>query len=253
MTEQNSFGFIITRHISSDEHQNYWRECVRCIRNFYVNEQIIIIDDNSSIKNDIDNEMKEFTNIKIVISEYHGAGEILGYYYGWKYRPFNKFIVMHDSMFLQQKIPCINQNLVFLWHFDKYLGQSVDGCNNDNNVTFINYCGNKENLFKLYYDKSSWLGCFGVSSIITLEILDIIFTKYNFLNCIKNVKIRHDREAMERVFALIAFLEEPLLKTKVSIMGNILTDYPYSFNLKYVNYVNGYRNSLPIIKVWSGR
>ena len=58
MTEQNSFGFIITRHISSDEHQNYWRECVRCIRNFYVNEQIIIIDDNSSIKNDIDNEMK---------------------------------------------------------------------------------------------------------------------------------------------------------------------------------------------------
>jgi hypothetical protein len=252
MNEPEPFGFIITRNISNDIHKNYWRECVKCIRKFYANEKIIIIDDNSSLKMDKKIEMNEYYNIEIVDSEYQGAGEILGYYYGWKYRPFHKYVVLHDSMFLQSKLP-ESQNTRFLWHFDTYLGQGINGTN-DTNVTFINYCDQKEKLLNLYFDKNAWLGCFGVSSLVTLDFLDVLFSQYNFLNCIKEVKVRHHREAMERVFALIVFLEEPLLKIKSSFFGNILTDYPNAYAVKWEDYINGYRNyNIAVNKVWSSR
>jgi hypothetical protein len=249
MTNIEPFGFIITRNINNDIDKNYWHECVKCIRKFYKHEKIIIIDDNSTLKT---TEMNDYYNIEIVDSEYKGAGEILGYYYGWKYRPFHKYIVLHDSMFLQSKLP-ESQTTQFLWHFDKYLGQGING-SGDTNVTFINYCDQKEKLFDLYFDKNSWVGCFGVSSLVTLDFLDVLFSKYNFLNCIKHVKVRHDREAMERVFALIVFLEEPLIKIKSSFFGNILTDYPNAYSVKWLNYIEGYRNpSIAVNKIWTGR
>ena len=246
------FGFIVTRNINNDTDKKYWRECVSSIRKYYKEEKIIVIDDNSSLKTDIEKETKEFYNLEIVISEYLGAGEVLGYYYGWKYRPFKKFAVIHDSMFLQGKLPD-NETIKFLWHFDTYLGGGIDA-KNDTNVTFINFCNQQDKLFNLYFNKNEWVGCFGASSLITLDFVDVLFSKYNFLNCIKNVKVRHDREAMERVFALIVLLENPLLKNNPSLFGNILTDYPNAYAIKWHHYSQGFRNpNVAVNKVWSGR
>lgn len=247
-----SFGFIITRHISNATTKNYWRECVKCIRKFYAMEKIIIIDNKSIVQDDIP-ETDEYKNVMLVQSEYPGGGEVLGYYYGWKYRPFESFIVMHDSMFLQGRLPEIKESVLFLWHFDDYLGQGVEGAANDTNATFINYCERKEELFNLYYDKKAWFGCFGSASFVRLEYVDRLFTKYNFLNCLQQIKFKHDREAMERVFALIAFLEEPQLKDIPSLLGNILKGYPNAFSLRWDHYVQGYRNPHAINKVWTGR
>ena len=35
MGEFNDFGFIITRHVNSDTTNNYWNQCIRCLRKFY--------------------------------------------------------------------------------------------------------------------------------------------------------------------------------------------------------------------------
>ena len=118
-----SFGFIIVRHMTNDIDKQYWRECVECIRKFYPTEKIIIVDDNSSLQTDLNAEMSAYTNLTIIKSEYPGAGEMLGYYYGWANKPFKTFAVLHDSMFLQSKLPVLlasepdTQQVIFLWHF----------------------------------------------------------------------------------------------------------------------------------------
>jgi hypothetical protein len=246
------FGFIILRHVSMHIHNNYWKECIKCVRKYH-DEKIIVIDDNSkmNISNDIN-----YNNVTFVSSEYKGAGEILGYYYAWKYKPFESFIVLHDSMFLNYKLPKLEQKTIFLWHFDKYLGKNITDVDitNDTNLLFINYCKETERkkMLDIYYDKSKWVGCFGVASIASLDFVNTLFEKYDFESCIKNVKVRHDREAMERVYAILAFLEEPKLHVNKSLFGNILIDYKNAYFYKYNNYINDKYN-YKMIKIWSGR
>lgn len=248
------FGFIILRHITDQNTSLYWRECVSCIRKFY-DHKIIIIDDNSKVKGDFAKECSEYHNIEIHDCDIVCSGEIYAYYYAYKHRPFSKFIVLHDSMFLQGKLPDIDTKTVkFLWHFDTYLGGNRDA-KIDTNPYFINFCkiDEQEKIYDLYYDKSKWYGCFAVTSIITLSFLDKIFETYEFENAIKNVNCRHHREAMERVFALLCLLLDDKLFDDPSLFGNILTDYDNAYTVNWSHYVNGYRNKCLINKVWTGR
>lgn len=200
--------------------------------------------------------MAEYPNINIVSSEIVGSGEIYAYYYAVKYRPFSKFIVLHDSMFLQGKLPDIDIKTVkFLWHFDTYLGGAVEAQERDTNPYFIEFCkqSEKERIYKLYYDKNKWYGCYAVTSIICLSFLDEIFCTFEFENAIKNVKLRYHREAMERVFALLCFLLDDKLFDNPSLLGNILTDYEHAYSERWEHYANGHRNKCMINKVWTGR
>jgi hypothetical protein len=237
------FGFIMLRNINTSIHNEYWKECVRCIRNYY-NEKIIIIDDNSKIKNDIKKDEILFDNISIVFSEpeLKGVGEFLGYYYAWKYKPFKQFVIIHDSMFMKEKLPSINDNVKFLWHFDKHLRLI-------NFQNMINKINQSRDLLDLY-KTNSWIGCFGVASIIKLEFLNLLFEKYNLNDLIYKIKSRLDRESMERIFALMCILNDSKLNNNPSIYGNILENYPWG--LKWEEYKN---TELPykMIKIFSAR
>lgn len=256
------FGFIVLRHINNSTNSQYWRECVKCIRTFY-NNKIIVIDDNSTIVCDLKSEEKEFDNILIEESEIKGCGEVYGYYYGWKYKPFKRFFVLHDSMFIKKKIDENKINNIktvkFLWHFDKYLGKHRHeaNINNDNNLFFIQFCNeNKINeITELYYEKNKWYGCFGVSSFIHIDFLNQIFDFFGFEKTIQNVNCRAHREAMERVFALLCFLLDNTLLNNPSLFGNILTDYTNAYMIKWQSYLSNIKinNNYTIIKVWSGR
>ena len=84
MNIKNNFGFIMTRHVNSEKTNNYWNNSIRCIRRFYPDTKIIIIDDNSNyefVKADY-----EYKNIEIIQSEYKGRGELLPYFYFYKNR-----------------------------------------------------------------------------------------------------------------------------------------------------------------------
>lgn len=259
-------GFIILRHINNSITSQYWRECVKCIRKFY-NNKIIVIDDNSPIISDLKSQEKEFNNILIEKSEIHGCGEVYGYYYAWKYNPFKRFFVLHDSMFFNNKMDETKLNNVktvkFLWHFDKYLSPSpLLNTNNDNNLRFIKYCNcdsdNSDKInevIELYYNNQKWVGCFGVASFIHLDFLNQIFDVFGFEKSIQNVNCRNHREGMERVFALLCFMLDETLLANPSLFGNILTDYRNAYFMKWNNYISlapEYKN-YTIIKIWSGR
>jgi hypothetical protein len=256
-------GFIILRHINDSTSSCYWKECVKCIRKFYdVNVKIIIIDDNSSLASDDKTDFDNVDNVDIKYSELKGSGEIYGYYYAWKYRPFKKFFVLHDSMFLQDKLDDQVDTVRFLWHFDTYLGGTNNGSysrseleERDLNAFFITFCkeDQRQQIFDLYYDKNNWYGCFGVASLIDLSFLDKVFDTFDFENVIKNVKCRPHREAMERIFALLCILLDKTIVQTPSMFGNILKDYQNAYSNKWSNYINGYRTNCLINKVWSGR
>jgi hypothetical protein len=97
-----NFGFIILRHVNSDLTNKYWIECYDCIRKFYLDNPILIIDDNSNYDFITEKELKNATIIKSEFAK--GKGEILPYYYYYKNKIADRVIFIHDSVFIQERI-----------------------------------------------------------------------------------------------------------------------------------------------------
>jgi hypothetical protein len=98
-----SFGFIITRHVNSEQTNKYWNQNVKLIRSLYPLKKIIIIDDNSTqsfVKADF-----EYKNLEIIQSEYPKRGELLPFIYYLKYKWFDNAVIIHDSTFIHKRIP----------------------------------------------------------------------------------------------------------------------------------------------------
>lgn len=245
------FGFIIMRNIICEETSLYWRECVTCIRKFY-NEKIIVIDDNSKLENDLSKDEKEFVNILLKKSEIVGSGEGYAYYYAWKYRPFKKFIVMHDSMFFNKKVNFDHIiDVKFLWHFHNY---------NWFNETYLDMllenCSTTNDFLNLFNNKNQWYGCFGVCSVITLDFLDKLFHDFHLEKVIERVNCRDHRMCLERIFAVLCFLihdDKEKMYSNPSIFGNIHNS-KNAFHQRWNHYINkDYDDHSECIKIWSGR
>ncbi len=259
------FGFVITRHINSKETNEYWKECIRCIRKHYQNNIIMIIDDNSSVEY-ITNDNVDLKNCFIIQSEYPKRGEILAYYYFYKYKLFDKAVIIHDSVFLQQNISNEINNVTdikFLWHFENKCDDNII-----KELCFMNHLNNNvecENISLLltntYFNKAKWLGCFGVMSVINYNFLNILVEKYNIFSLLSVVKTREDRCSMERIFAVLCYITTNYFVGKSpSIFGEIV-EYRFlgmSFHYNYHNYLTDKKmfditKLSKIIKVWSGR
>ena len=174
--------FFILRHINNKETNNLWINCYKSIREYY-NNKIIIIDDNSNKKfiNNI-----ELDNTEIIESEFKGAGEILPYYYFHKLKPSKKMIFIHEfnvynKKFDENKIKNIN-DVNYLFYFDEHKWDS-----NDTILSYLKLLDNNKELIPIFNNKK-WFGCFGVSSIITLDFLNNIQEKYNFLKLVKYIQ-----------------------------------------------------------------
>ena len=237
------FGFILTRHINSVETNEFWKECIRCIRKLYQNNIIMIIDDNSSVEY-VTNDNVDLKNCFIIQSEYPKRGEILSYYYFYKYKLFDKAVIIHDSIFLQQDISQeINyvSNVKFLWHFKNPYDDDLV-----KELFFINHLknGNNTNLTILtntYLEKEKWLGCFGIMSVITYDFLNILVDKYNIFSLLNFVKTREDRCSLERIFSILCYVNNNYFTDvhSPSIFGEIV-EYKFlgmPFHYNYNNYL----------------
>jgi hypothetical protein len=112
MTE---LGFIILRHVNNELTNKYWIHCVNCIRQYYPENNILIIDDNSDYNFITDEKLYKTTVIK---SEYPKRGELLPYYYYLHNKLFDIAVIIHDSVFINKYINFdINSNIKFIWHF----------------------------------------------------------------------------------------------------------------------------------------
>jgi len=254
-----NYGFIMTRHVNSEKTNNYWNNSILCIRRFYPDVKIIIIDDNSNYE--FVKAQYEYKNIQIIQSEYKGRGELLPYYYFYKNKFFENAFIIHDSIFIHRKInfdKIKNVDVLPLWHFNP---------DKENVTNSMHLVSNFRNNFLLYKQltlseitvlgsKQEWYGCFGVQSYINHNFLVRISNKYNIFTLLNKVKSRPDRCCLERIFGLIFNLESGVTKKYKSFFGNI-HDYNSAFDYTYDKYKHDLtiNKKLPksIIKVWSGR
>jgi hypothetical protein len=256
----NNFGFIITRHVNSENTNRYWNHSVKLLRFFYPTKKIVIIDDNSDtnfLKADY-----EYNNIEIIQSEFPGRGELLPYYYFIKNKFFENAVIIHDSVFFHKRInfEVLNgTNVLPLWYFD------ADIENVSNSLKLIEKLKNKFNIEdKLNYSVVStfsimsnkrWSGCFGCQSYINHNFLLHIENKYNISSLTNIVQNRADRCCLERIMGCIFCTEYPITNKSKSIFGNILK-YPLTGKYTYDMYKTDLEKGTlkrDVVKVWTGR
>jgi hypothetical protein len=256
-----SFGFILTRHVNSQQTNRYWNQSVKLLKKFYPYRRIVIIDDNSNpefLKAD-----HEYSDVFIIQSEYPGSGEILPYIYflrnpSW----FRNAVIIHDSIFFHARIAFekLNEPVLPLWNFEydkENLYNILRICGGlKNNYKLMNYLSNNEPtiLGMNNISGNNFVCCFGVQSYINHKFLCKLEDKYGFTNLVHYVKNRADRCATERIMGLLFSLEYPKLNKVKSLLGNIHITGNMGYNFQ--QYQNDFKNKNiknPIIKVWTGR
>ncbi len=248
-----TLGFIILRHVNSEETNKYWIECYDCIRKHYPLNKILIIDDFSNYT--FINTNKILENTLIIHSEFKGRAELLPYYYYYHNKLFDRAVILQDSVFIQQPINFGEEN-TFIWSFEHHWDYLY------NHNTLIELLDKKE-LISNYLNNSHshlWKGCFGVMSVIKQDLLCDIQKTFNFFNIISCVTSREERMKLERVFAICFTLcNNYHCKETKSIFGDIHAFYFNSGGYgseRYQTYIGKKNNNsitLPIIKIWSDR
>ena len=228
-------GFIILRHVNNENTNNYWIHCMNCIRQYYPENNILIIDDNSNYN--FITEEKLYKTV-IINSEFHRRGELLPYYYYLHNKLFDVALIIHDSVFINKHIDLSVDKYKLLWEFEHNWDQIQD------ETRMINIFDDIE-LKTFYEDKKLWKGCFGGMSLITHDYLTHINNKYDIsklLNCVQN---RHNRCSFERVIGCLLQKEWK----KETLFGNIhkFCKWGIKFDQR-----DNYRH-LPFIKCWTGR
>lgn len=224
MTTSHNFVFIVLRYVMDENTNTYWIKCCESIRKYYPNVKIIIIDNNS--KKEFLSTEHNITNLEIINSEYPLAGELLPYYYFYKYKFAENAVFIHDNVFVEKHVDLVNINddVLFLWHhkhnWDEYKREKI----------LLDCLNNSNELIQIYKNTNKWNICFGSMSYINHNFLSQLQNKYNFFNLLNCIKTKQNRCALERVFGLLCCIEYPTLLTKLSLFGIGLfkdTDYPF--------------------------
>lgn len=232
-----TIGFIILRHVNSKITDNYWKLSYECIRKYYPENNIIIIDDSSDY-NVIDLEFqKNLYKTTVIRSEYH-CGELLPYYYYLSNKLFDVAVIIHDSVFINKKIEFDCDECKLLWDFDH------DWDDTEKEVKILTNLDNSDELLDFYSKKHLWKGCYGGMSVISYEFLKKLDDKYNISKLLQYIKTRSDRMCFERVIACMMQKNG----NKECLFGNIHTYCPCGISFfDAINFTH-----LPIIKVWTG-
>jgi hypothetical protein len=231
----DQIGFIILRHVTNKLTDKYWILCYQCIRKYYPENNIIIIDDNSDYKF-VTNMILYKTNI--INSEYHGRGELLPYFYYLNNKFFDTAVIIHDSVFVNSYIDFNVDTYKIIWDFTHEWDQIED-------ETMMIKLFNDPELLDFYENKELWTGCFGAMTVITHKYLTEVNDKYDISKLLDYVLNRKNRISFERVIACLLQKNNK----QETLLGNIH---------KYCKYGIKFRERfrykrLPLIKVWTGR
>jgi hypothetical protein len=189
----------------------------------------------------------------------------LPYYYFCKNEFFDNAIIIHDSVFIQQRInfeKLIDTKIKVLplWHFSFEKKENYNNTTRlisslSNNYLIMNVLfQNREYDVLGKFNNDIWRGCFGVQSFINREFLIVLENKYKLSNLLTLVKTRLDRCCLERIFGSIFFTEYQKIIDKKSLLGDIMKyqKWGYSYNDYKADLKKG---TVPraIVKVWTGR
>ena len=232
----SEIGFIILRHVNSELTNKYWIYCYKCIRKYYPENNIIILDDNSNY-NFITNE--ELYKCTVINSEYPKRGELLPYYYYLQNKLFDTAVIIHDSVFINKYIDIdLKCNYKILWSFEHYYD------NEDREMSMLNLFNDTE-LIDFYKNKDLWKGCFGGMSIIKHDYLKHINSKYDISKLLPIVLTRENRCSFERVIGCLLQKEGQM----DVLLGDIHTYCKWGITF---DEIDNYKH-LVLLKVWTGR
>jgi len=242
----NKLGFIILRNVYNTITNEYWKECFRCIRKFYPNNRVLIIDDNSD-KQFVTNEV--LNNTMIIESEFRKRGEFLPYYYYLRTKFCEKVVILHDSMYIKKYINFydIVDDYNFLIYFDLFYIN--DSACYQSQLNLLRALNNKNlNIFYNKKEKGLWNGCFGSMTAISYNFLKQVDEEFRFIQMIPYITTRVERCAFERIIGCM--LQYKCKKSSLFGHVNTICDWSLDFN-KYKQ--NMYDSKKPIIKVFTGR
>ncbi len=230
-----STGFIIIRYVNSHLTNNYWIKCYEGIREFYPENDIVIIDDHSNSEYLTAIDMYKTT---IINSEYPPKrGELLPYIYYLKNKFFDVAVIIQDAIFIQKHLDLTVDNYKLLWSFHGHQDKDKE--------EKIIQIFNDDELLNLHRNTSLWSGCFGGMTIITHDYLSFIHNKYDINKLLDVVFDRFQRMYFERVLACLL-----QANCKAEVLLGKIDDY-CEWGISYEQKDN-YKH-LPWLKVWSGR
>jgi len=242
----NKLGFIILRNVYNTITNEYWIECFRCIRKFYPNNRVLIIDD-SSDKQFVTNEV--LNNTMIIESEFRKRGEFLPYYYYLRTKFCEKVVILHDSMYIKKYINFYDtvDDYNFLIYFDLFYIN--DSACYQSQLNLLRALNNKNlNIFYNKKEKGLWDGCFGSMTAISYNFLKQIDEEFRLIQMIPYITTRVERCAFERIIGCM--LQYKCKKSSLFGHVNTICDWSLDFD-KYKQ--NMYDSKKPIIKVFTGR
>lgn len=253
------FGFILSRCVQKPFHNGYWKEAHRCIRELFPKAPIVVIDDHSDpllLHPDVPLD-DETTFVQSSFPK--GRGEFLPYHYFYTHAPFDKAVMLHDSMFLQEREPLLSVLLdddvhfKFLWFFTRcrlhmkaYQHILIDALPTS-----------ERNPLRELLETQAWFGCFGACSVIKLSYLQKLHDKYGLMNLGQIINSRKMRMGFERVIALCCIASDDMdhTVTSISVYGNI-DHHERAFKYRFPDYMNDKAKGTvkePCVKIWSGR
>jgi hypothetical protein len=251
MTNIPELSFFITRKIKNINDNFIWIECVKQIRNFYKFEPIFIIDDCNNpeliVKLEDVKDLPVF-NIHFINTdedlEIKGRGEFASFYYYRKLKVSSRALFIQDSFFLLKPL---DNNIIcdcdirFLFGF---IDKEEKFKSILNNLILDLNEGDKIIEYKYKYN---WIGCFGVSCLISLEYLLYLEKKYNFFIISNDIINKTMKEVFERLFGLLITYDKKNFSniTIYGVNGNYNYDLNYYIqkknemianNIPYFNY-----------------
>jgi hypothetical protein len=237
--EMNEYGFIILRHVNSETTNQIWNHCYHCIRTYYPERPVVIIDDNS--KQEYVVATNPMYNTTVVQSEYPSRGELLPYYYYANNPWFDMAIILHDSVFINHYIDFQREGAMhgyrFLWEFEHYWDDT------DGEQKMMDLFDDLE-LQLFYESKHLWKGCFGGMTMIPHDYLVELNRTYDLR---KLLDICKSRGHWERVLGCLLQKKERLS----SLLGNIHSYCRIGISFEERN--SDETKHLPLIKIFVGR
>lgn len=238
---KKTLGFIITRKVIDINTSRYWKKSYDCIRKYYPDNFIVIIDDDSNYDFIDKNYEDNLKNLIIIKSIYCNRGELLPYYYYLKNKFFDIAVILHDSVFINSYIDFYTNSYKILWEFEHNWDCSSE------EIEIMSNLKNSKELIEFYKYKEIWSGCFGGMSVITHKYLKYLDSLYNIEILLSQIYNRRKRMHFERIIACILQKND----RKECLFGNITDFYNKYFNINF-DEIESFSH-LPIIKIWTGR
>jgi hypothetical protein len=264
---EDNYTVYISRHINDSTTSMYWRHNYHFLRKTYKNIKIVVIDDNSN--KEYMNYDCRFDDVTFIYSadekadqelnceNFKQRGELLPFYFYYKYGTTKYAMFIHDSVFIHKPIhdDIYEDDFIALWSFNSF--SWYHKLNND--VTnIISKLNKSKELLMIWKEATLWEGTFGGMCIVSLQYIRDANEIFDFLSIgMNNIINRTHRMGFERLLSIIYFYRHK--RSPNVIYGDIhswsMSTFGKMWGLNWNEYLSNAKKFVesPIIKVWTGR